>query len=403
MPEQVQTDPHHRDATSRRLRRGGRLREPIRRTRADGARGRVPTGRVVGSPRRGSWARERRRGAGRVASWRPTSEQLAILSSLVGAGVTIEQAFGRLKDLSTSAATRAAAEHLEGRLSAGATLREALDDVASPALVRALMIAGDRVGRVGQSLGHASALLRSVEELRRSARQSMVYPSVILGIGLMIIVIVSVAVIPPLERTFADLGGSLPAPTRVVLSIGGFIRSLGSIALVLGAITLAWLARRLRTHRVVLQLSERVPLVGRARRDLQLALAARMLATMLGAGLPLVESMRVSAEALPPGPVQTALLADAAMRERGEGGEGTSGVGSLLDPVEQEMLAMGERSGLVGEQWSGVAERRAEGLAARMRRTAVLIEPLLVLLVGATVGGAVLALYLPTFRVLELL
>jgi type II secretory pathway component PulF len=124
---------------------------------------------------------------------------------------------------------------------------------------------------------------------------------------------------------------------------------------------------------------------------------------MLAGGLPLIDALRVAQASLRDGPLTIRLRAAISAVESGGSSLADDALGGALDPAEREMLAVGERTGLLAEQWERVAVRRAEDLSARIGRLGVVVEPLLVVLVGALVGGAVLALYLPTFRVLDLL
>jgi type II secretory pathway component PulF len=163
------------------------------------------------------------------------------------------------------------------------------------------------------------------------------------------------------------------------------------------------LLRRLLPRRTVALLRESLPIVGRITRDLQIAVFARSAATMLAVGLPLVDVLRISAGPTPLGRVRDVLICTADLVERGSDALSSDGLAQLFEPAEREILRVAEQNGLEAEQWMHVADRRADLLEERIRRTGALLEPILVVLVGVLVGGAVLALYLPTFRALDLL
>jgi type IV pilus assembly protein PilC len=146
-----------------------------------------------------------------------------------------------------------------------------------------------------------------------------------------------------------------------------------------------------------------VPIVRAVRRDLDVGLIARLLATMLDAGVPLVDALDVAERAVPDGRSRDHVRGAREALQQGRSALDEDGLGPLLDIAESEILAVAERTGLLAEQWRRVAQRRATSLEERITRLGSALEPLLVVIVGLVVGGAVVALYLPTFRVLELL
>jgi type IV pilus assembly protein PilC len=146
-----------------------------------------------------------------------------------------------------------------------------------------------------------------------------------------------------------------------------------------------------------------LPLWGSLRRDLRLTVLAHVMATLSEGGVPLDTALRQVAETIGSQRVAQVLEEASVVTQRGSSPFVPEQLGRLLDAAELAMLGVGEGTGLVAEQWSRIARRRDRALEERIRRTSVVIEPVLVALVGLVVGGAVLALYLPTFRVIELL
>jgi type IV pilus assembly protein PilC len=318
---------------------------------------------------------------------------------------------------------RAALRHLEQGVRAGGALGPSLTQLGASPHVQMLVAGGERTGRLTAALRSAGVLTARIEALRSTVRRALVYPVVVLVIGLAILTVIAIGVVPPLERTFADLGGELPRATRIVLAasrplsspaaLGMVAAAAGAVALVrrwsgdggsarlLGSIlppwwhtTIAPLARRAADH---------LPLTGRLRRELRLTVIAHVMATLVRGGVPLDVALEHVADGLPSGVTRQALLDAASATRQGTGPVDGRGLGRLLGTAEREMLRVGERHGLLAEQWERVAQRRDAALEDRMVRLGVVMEPLLVALVGAVVGGAVLALYLPTFRVMDLL
>ncbi len=392
---------------------------------ASGGRGRDALGRVVGgrgaSTSRGRHDEARPRG---WARWSPSADQLGLLASLLDAGLPLADALRTLGDMAIDRTVRAAFVRLQSLIQRGERLAVGLAALGVSPHVVMLVDGGERTGRLADALRGAAALTARIEMLRGEVRRALVYPGVVLAIGLAILTVIAIAVVPPLERTFTDLGGELPRATRIVLAASRPLSSPVSLtvgtACAIGVAVLRRASPRLvagpgrrspsgRWPRVaalgplVEAARDRLPLSGPLRRDLRVTVVAHVIATLTRGGVPVDAALRHVADGLPAVRMQQLLhdAADAAREGRSPFDE--EALGRVLDTAEREMLRVGERNGLVAEQWSRVAQRRDRALEERMRRIGVVIEPVLVALIGGVVGGAVLALYLPTFRVMELL
>ena len=396
------------DTTQRRTRAGRTVRRRGR-GRAD-ARARRSTGRVLdgrGTPSGEEVRGGVERGGGEPAvpprvSWSPQHDQLQLIASLLEAGVTLDVAFDTLATMGRSGRTREAAAWITNALRRGATLSDALGEVGVPDHVRALVHGGERVGQVAPAMRAAAELVGRIATLRDELRRALLYPAVVLMLGLTILLVVALVVVPPLERTFADLGGELPTATRMVLAVSVPLRSPVTLAVLPALIALLRVLRGRWVGRLAV-VGSAVPIWRSVDRDVQLSVTARLMATMLGGGLPLVDALRTVEAALGPGRVRDSVGTAVRAVEAGKSALEDEALGGLLDPAERELLVVAERTGLLADQWKRVAQRRADALTGRIARIGTVAEPLLVVLVGVLVGGAVLALYLPTFRVLDLL
>jgi type IV pilus assembly protein PilC len=335
--------------------------------------------------------------------WRPSRDQLDLIASLLDAGVSLDSALATFERTATDARTARAVGTVAEAVRRGDGLGRALERVGAPAHVAALAHTGERTGRLADALRAAAELSGRLEELRATMRRAATYPTVVLLVGLAMVTVISVTVVPQLGRTFLDLGGELPGPTRVVLGVSAVLRSLWTPAVAVALLVLRRPIGRVLSRLPLSGLVARVPVVTALRRDLGVAVLSRMVAAMLDAGIALTDVLRSTAPTMPDAVLRERVTLAAAAVARGGSAFDEDALGSLLDPVEREILAVGERTGLLVEQWRRVAERRAASLSERVVRVGAVVEPLLVVVVGGLVGGAVLALYLPTFRVLDLL
>jgi type II secretory pathway component PulF len=365
------------------------------RARAGGDRGRSAAATAYGPPR-----------------WTPKSDELDLLAALLGAGVPLVDTLAMLGAMATDASMRSVSDRLQESVRSGRGLAPVLEELAVPSHVRILVEGGERTGRLGPALRSAGVLTLRLETLRAEARRALVYPGVVLLIGFAILTVIAIAVVPPLERTFAELGGDLPRATRMVLQMSGSLRAPSTWALIamiaagvhVGRRTSSALVRRLPTAGTRSSaLADHLPMLGRLRHDLRMAVLSQAMAALVEAGVPLDAALLHVSEGIAPSRTSRILGDAASATRRGLSPFEPGRLGLILDQAELAMLRVGERTGLVAEQWSRIAERRGRALEDRIKRSSVLIEPMLVAVVGAIVGGAVLALYLPTFRVIELL
>jgi type II secretory pathway component PulF len=384
--------------------------------------GRRPAGRpdaILGRRRRGR--RDVRPLTRSRANGRNTEDGLRLLAELVEAGVPLERAIGTLERAGASESSRARATALRSHVRVGVPVSQALQESgASPAVV-ALLRGAEHAGCIGEGLDRAADLVESLQRMRREIRTAMVYPAVIAALGLLIVIVIAVGVLPQFERSFAALDAELPRPTRILLGFGGLLRRLGTpggIATSLAGISVIGIVFRARSHSRTSAASprmrpgaqsmtgppfrlDRVPMIGRLRIGIDVATAARVIAMMLSGGAAETDALRVARDGSTTKVVRSQLDRAHTLLVAGDTPASTAALAKILTPGEVEMLAIGRDAGLVARQWQHIASRRAQGLQHELARLAGLTEPVMVVLVGLTVGAAVSALYLPTFRILE--
>lgn len=334
--------------------------------------------------------------------WVPGRDQLQLLGTLVDGGVRIDDALVMLEKAATDRATREGASVASRMIRSGTSLAETLGSLGAPRHVVASIASGERTGRLADALRGSATLVGEVGRMRASVRRALVYPGLILCIGLAMTVVIATTVIPSFERTFLQLGGELPFVTRIVL---GVARPLGDpwvlVAPTAGLLVAGLLARRSASRRASIGTMRVV--LRRLLADLDVAVLATLVARQLHDGVMLADALGTAADAIDhPGRRRAVHLASDGVRS-GQEMTASQGLASVLRPAESELLAVAERTGALAGQWERVAAMRREQVEDRVARLTSTLEPILVLAVGLLVGGIILALYLPTFRILDLL
>lgn len=338
------------------------------------------------------------------ASPRDRLELLARLTALLEAGLPIPDALAVLAADGRDGRRRARLQRAQLDVEAGADLTSAL--VAAPALVDAatasLLHAGERSGSVVDNLRTAQALARRAAERRARLRGAAVYPAAVLVLAIGTAVVMALVVLPRLASTYSALGGELPRLTAVVLALAGLLRSGGLLpAAVVVALALVIVRRALLrlTGRRFLDL---VPVVGRVRRELRTVVILEVLSSLLRGGLAFVEAVELT-ETMTDDPALRRRLSRVALEVRSGRATADAVAGVRLVPGwVAEVVAIGERTGGLTLGVARAAEVLGERTERRAQDLATAIEPLMLAGAGAIVGTVVLALYLPLFRVVDL-
>jgi type II secretory pathway component PulF len=330
---------------------------------------------------------------------------LLLLSELLVAGVRLDRALEALERATERPQQQAVLRDVRMAVQGGRSFTQAVGALRLPAHVRALIAGGERVGRVADGLRAAADLSARLDAVRRRFRQALTYPVVVLAVALAVLVIVSVSIVPQMERTFLDLGGELPRATRAVVALATIVRSPWTWGMTaLAGASIPWLLARAREGEREGHLVRVVTaIVGPFRRMLDTAVATRVIATLLAHGASSVDALATAGGSATHPEVRRDLLELAAIAGSGRPIASTAIAARLFHPIECEMVAVGEEQGLLAPQWERVADRRINDLERRLDLLGTLAEPVLVIVVGLIVGGAVTALYLPSIKVLELI
>lgn len=331
-------------------------------------------------------------GSGVVAS------ELRLLADLLAGGLPLVVC---LETLSRHAGADRRGPALAAAARAIAEGRSASEMLGATPHARALIAAGERVGRLAPAVRAAADLEDRLTAVRRRILGALAYPLLVLVVAAGVVGIVLATVVPQMAATLQDLGGSLPLITRLVIGAAEVLRSRFLLLVILaGAVAMAWRAG-VRRDEVSGRVDRPRRSAGRFGRALDVAVTLRVLATLSGHGVPIVEAL-AGAAAAAPGRVGAALSDAASTVAAGASIVSAPGFRELLEGTDLALLAVGEERGMLAEQFDRIAERHLSMLEQRLERAGALAEPLLVLVVGAIVGTVVTALYLPTFRVFEL-
>jgi type IV pilus assembly protein PilC len=288
----------------------------------------------------------------------------------------------------------------------GSTLAEALNR--RPAVFDNLYVnmvdAGEAGGILDDILGRLAGYLEAAENLRRKVKSAMTYPTVVLVVAVGATTFMLLFIIPTFARIFSDFGGELPTPTKIVMGLSNFLKSywwalLASIAGIAFAIK-----RYYQTPKGRLQIDRfllRVPVLGPILRKASIARFTRTLGTMISSGVPILTALDITARTAGNKVIERAIIAT-----KGSIGEGETIAAPLKEsgafpPMVVQMIAVGEETGALDKMLEKIANFYDEEVSVAVDTLTSIIEPIMIVVMGLLVGGMVVAMYMPMFKLIN--
>ena len=264
-----------------------------------------------------------------------------------------------------------------------------------------LVAAGEIGGILDTILNRLAVYIEKALKLKKKVKSAMTYPATIVGIAVIVIAVILIFVIPSFEKMFQDFGGELPGPTQFVITLSNLIQRY-ILAFIAAFFLGSWLFKRYyQTSAGRLQLDAlflRLPIVGILIRKVAVAKFSRTLGTMVSSGVPILDGLDIVARTAGNKVVENAIY-----RVRQSISEGKT----IAEPLEQsgvfppmvcQMIAVGEQSGAIDIMLNKIADFYDDEVDDAVGNLTAMMEPLLMLFLGTTVGGLVIAMYLPIFK-----
>lgn len=343
---------------------------------------------------------------------RVSSEELNLatrqLATLLGAGLPLVSSLDALLKQADNPVLQKALAQVKDAVSEGSSLVQALSQ--HPKLFSRIYLsmvrAGEASGALDVVLDRLAAFGEHQELLKSRFKSAMVYPIFMALVGSLVLFSLITFVVPNITKMFAEMQQSLPWPTILLIGVSDFLRN-SWLALFMGLIIVAFgVARYLATERGARtwdRLSLRLPLAGTMQRLLAMARFSRTLASLLRSGVPLLTALAIVRNI-----VNNRLIAeviDAAVTEVEQGKAlslALSG-GTLFPPMIIQMMSVGEQSGAMEDMLDKVADSYERDINAKLTAITAMIEPFMILAMGAVVGFIVIAILLPIFEMNQMI
>jgi type IV pilus assembly protein PilC len=326
------------------------------------------------------------------------------LATMLAAGIPLVQGFEIVGAGHEKPSMQKLILDIKSDVEAGTSLHEALakhplyfDD-----LYINLVEAGEQAGALEGLLDKIATYKEKTEALKKKVKKALFYPAAVLAVAVIVTIILLIFVIPQFESLFKGFGADLPAFTQMVINLSRFVQSDGIyIAAVIAAIVWVFFYFKKRSKRMrefLDRMALKMPVIGPILNKAAIARFSRTLATMFAAGVPLVEALESVA-----GATGNIVYENAVMRMRDEVATGqrlqrAMETTELFPNMVVQMIAVGEESGSLDTMASKVATFYEAEVDNAVDAMSSLLEPLIMVILGVLVGGLVIAMYLPIFK-----
>jgi type IV pilus assembly protein PilC len=325
------------------------------------------------------------------------------LATLIKAGMPLVQSLDILRQRVSNPTFKAVLDGVYEKVKAGTALSDAFGEHPDlfPAVYSASLMAGERAGNLDEVIRRYVSYEKVIGAVKRRTISALIYPAILVTMMLILIGIIVLRVVPAFSEFYSNFGKQLPLSTRIIIGISNF--TVGNlpfivVGLIAGGIALAswWKqpGQRTRVDRMLLEL----PWAGATVRKFSTAQLARTLATLLGGGIPLVNALEIAGRAMSNRYLASELV-DVTRRVReGEGFAAGLRERAVFADVAVKMVEVGEQTGALQEMLNSLAEFYDEEIETEVQRFITLIEPVILVVMGAVIALVVLALYMPLFE-----
>ena len=330
------------------------------------------------------------------------------LSTMVEAGIPLVNVLDILSQQIEKKGFAAVIKKIRDDVEAGSSFSQALTK--HPRIFSSLYInlvkAGESSGMLDEILNRVATYLEKTSALQRKVKTAMVYPIAVISISMAITIFLLVKVVPTFQGIFDMLGGSLPLPTQILILVSNILRKwflFGFISVIILIIALKRYTKteggKLFFDRLVLKL----PVFGDIIRKVSVAKFSRTLSTLVKSGVPILSSLDIVAKTAGNKIVEIAVNDSKKAVREGKNLADPLSKSSVFPPMVVRMIAVGEQAGELEKMLSKIADFYDEQVDAAVVGLTSIIEPMIILFLGVVVGGIVLSIFMPIFKITEII
>ena len=290
-------------------------------------------------------------------------------------------------------------EDVEGGSTFAASLKQH-PTVFTP-LYMSMVEAGEAGGFLDTVLNRLAGYIEKSMALRRKVKGAMIYPATIITVAVAVVIFLLIFVIPTFKALFEGFGAALPLPTRIVLELSRLVKT--HVVTVLGAFVgtvfgLRFYYRTEKGKKVIDSLLLRLPVIGQLIRKVSVAKFTRTLGTLVSSGVPILDGLNITARVAGNKVVEEAILKTRSSIAEGKTIADPLGASGIFPPMVVQMISVGEQTGALDSMLAKIADFYDAEVDQAVSNLTTLLEPIMIVFLGVVVGGVIIAMYLPIFK-----
>lgn len=329
------------------------------------------------------------------------------LGAMLEAGLPLSRALAVMEKQARKQSLKELLATVNNNISKGKTLSQSLADFPEvfSSLFVSMVKAGEESGGLASSLKSVAVQMDNLYDLERKVRGAMVYPAIVMSVMAIIGVLLLTYVVPTLTATFKELNTELPLPTKAIIGVSDFMRDHSILGIIVVLCVIAGIYVSLKTNKgqlVIDFLILRIPIISGIVKETNTARTARTLSSLLSSGVPVTNALKITGEVLQNSYYKAVLLNAETVVQKGSPISGVFLEREDLYPIFlSEMLAVGEETGKISEMLSGVGTFYEDEVSQKTKNMSTIIEPFLMVFIGAAVGFFAVAMITPMYSVLN--
>ena len=325
------------------------------------------------------------------------------LATMITSGLPLVQSLDILSNQIEDKNLRGIVREIKAKIEGGSRFADALRDYPKcfDELYVNLVVAGEEGGMLDTVLNRLAIYMEKIEKLKKKIKSAMIYPISIIVVAIGVVMVLLIFVIPVFEGMFKDMGAELPAPTQIVINLSKFVKSYiihMIIALGIGVFLFRRYYRTEGGRRSVDRLVLKVPVFGVLALKSSVARVTRTLATLLSSGVAILESLVIVARVAKNKIIEDALIVARARISEGKSMSEPLQDSGIFPPMVVQMVQVGESTGALDNMLNKIADFYEEDVDNLVTNLTSLMEPIIMMFLGVILGGLIIAMYLPIFK-----
>lgn len=325
-------------------------------------------------------------------------------ATLFGAGIPIVQGLEIMAKQSEKKSFQGVLTQIKESIEAGSTLADAMRKHPNvfDALYTNMIAAGEVGGVLDTVLMRLANYIEKTMKLKKKVKGAMIYPVIILTVAVSVVAIIMLFVIPIFAKIFSEMGVALPLPTMIVIGLSNFLSGIGG-AILLGSFILSVLGIRQyrkteQGRKVMDKFLLDLPIFGDLLKKVAVARFSRTLGTLIGAGIPILDGLDICARTAGNKVIEKEVFDTKREVTTGSTISETLKNSKIFSPMIVQMINVGESTGSLEQMLSKVADFYDDEVDQAVTNLTTMLEPIMIVFMGITVGFIVIALYLPIFK-----